>query len=114
MHAFGRLALAALLVVLFASPCLARVATIEATAPLLDQSEQSVKAALAEAVETAVHRAIAMGFSWVAISKALVLEDMVSVQILASDTDPDGEGEAEPAAGGAPGPGPDPAAKLPV
>ncbi len=110
-----RSAVGMLMVVLalaFASPCLAQVAAIEATAPLPDYSERSIMRAMLEAVETAVQRALTLGFSWAALSRTLVLEDRVTVQILATDADPDGEGEAEAAPGGAPGPGPHPAAKL--
>jgi hypothetical protein len=72
------------------------MATIEATAPLQDHSQQSIETAVAVAVETAVYQAIAMGFSWAAISQALVSEDAVTVQLLAGDTtleleDEDGE-----------------------
>ena len=94
-----RSAVAALLLVLgMASPGLARVAAIETTAPLSDHAEQSVRAALEEAVNTAVKGAVAMGLRWFKISKALVLEDLVTVQILATDTasEPEGEGTPEP------------------
>jgi hypothetical protein len=94
-----RSAVAALLLVLgMASPGLARVAAIETTAPLSDHAEQSVRAALEEAVNTAVKGAVAMGLRWFKISKALVLEDLVAVQILATDTasEPEGEGTPEP------------------
>jgi hypothetical protein len=97
-----RSAVAALLLVLgAASPGLARIASIETTAPLSNHAEQTVKAALEEAVNTAVKGAVAMGLRWFKISKALVLEDLVAVQILATDTasEPEGvepEGEAAP------------------
>jgi hypothetical protein len=48
--------------------------------------------------------AVAMGFSWVRVSQAFVLEDMVTVRILATDTEPEGvEDEEEPLPGGEPG-----------
>jgi len=105
MCAFGRLAVVALLVAAVASPGLARMATIEATAPLRDHSERSVQAALVAAVGRAIDRAMALGFSRIAIGRAFVLKDRVSVQILASDTDlgedeDDEDEEADPGLGG--------------
>ncbi len=84
-------AIAFLLVLSVASPSLARMAAIETTAPLQDHSEQSIKTAVTEAVETAVRGAKAMGLRWIHLRGALVLADMVTVQILASDTEPKGE-----------------------
>ncbi len=69
----------------------ARLATIETTAPLPDRSDPSVRAALKEAVESAVRGAIAMDFSWVEVTEALVLQDRVTVRILATDTEPEGQ-----------------------
>ena len=49
-----------------------------------------------------------MGLSWVKISRALVLQDIVTVQIFATDTKPEGEEggeEEEPWQGGKPGVG---------
>jgi hypothetical protein len=84
-----------LVVLLTVSPVWARVATIETTAPLRDHAEQSVNAAFQDAVQTAMRGAIAMGLSWVKINRAIVLENMVTVQLLATDTDPTGEEIAE-------------------
>ncbi len=83
------LATAILVVLWVASPGSARVATIETTAPLEDHAELSIKAALKEAVDSAVKGAVAMGLRWVKISHAFVLEDAVAVQILATDTAPE-------------------------
>jgi hypothetical protein len=77
-----------------ATPALARVASIETTAPLADQSEDSIKAALEQAVSTAVRGAVAMGFLWVHVRQAVVFTDLVSVQILASDRELGSEDEA--------------------
>ena len=76
------------LVVFFAtvSPGAATVATIATTAPLEDHQEQSV--ALRAALKAAVAGAQAMGLAWIQISRALVLDDAVAVQILATDEDP--------------------------
>jgi len=106
MRRFSWLALALLLVLGVASPAVARLATIETTAPLQDHAEQSIKTAFKEALQTAVRGAVAMGLSWVKISRALVLQDIVTVQILATDTKPEGEEggeEEEPWQGGKPG-----------
>lgn len=102
MRSLSRFALTSLVVLLMVSPVWARVATIETTAPLRDHAEQSVDAALQDAVETALRGAVAMGLSWVKINRALVLENMVTVQLLATDRDP--EGEEISWQGGQPGP----------
>lgn len=88
-----RFVLPVVLAFALATPALARVAAIETTAPLADQSEESIKAALKQAVLTAVRGAVAMGFQWVQVRQALVFADVVSVQILASDSEPQGEEE---------------------
>ncbi len=102
IRSLGRLALAALLVLSFAAPSPARMASIQTTAHLPDHSEQSIETALAGAVETVVHRAVALGFSSAAITQTLVREDVVSVQILATDTtlEPEDEDAEEPGPGG--------------
>ncbi len=92
MRLLSRLAITFLLVLSLASPTLARVAAIQATASLKDHSEQSVTTAVKEAVERAVRVAVAMGLPWVKVHRALLREDAVSVEILATETDPeDGE-----------------------
>lgn len=91
MRSFGRLALALLLVLALVSPGLAGVATIEATAPLQDHSQESIRAAFMEALKAAVGQAEAMGLPWVAINEVRVLEHKVTVELLASDTDPERE-----------------------
>jgi len=97
MRCFRWLILVAALVAATASPTAAKVAAIQTTAPLQDHAEQSVKTAILEAVQAAVTGAMAMGLPWVQLSKALVLENAVAVQILATDTRPDqGEGEEAP------------------
>jgi hypothetical protein len=64
---------------------LAGGALIETTAPLADGSEESVKAAVIAAIETAVRGASAMGFGWVQLRDAQVSENEVVIQILATD-----------------------------
>lgn len=96
LNLLGLPAIALLLVLSVTSPSLARMAAIETTAPLQDHSEQSIKAAVTEAVETAVRGALAMGLPWIHLRGALVLADMVTVQILATDMEPKGEEAGEP------------------
>ena len=87
------------------SPSAATMASIATTAPLEDHQEQSVKVAFRAALKAAVAGATAMGLPWVRISRALVLDDAVAVQILATDEDlgpgtgeeaPDPENGADP------------------
>jgi hypothetical protein len=97
MRRFRWLALGLVAVLATASPGGAVVATIVTTAPLPDRSEQSVEAAFHDAVRAAVTEAVAMGLPWVLFSHALVLEDAVRVEILATDAAPDaGRGQEEP------------------
>lgn len=99
----GVLAIALLLVLSVASSALARVAAIETTAPLQDYSEQSIEVAVAQAIQTAVRGAVAMGLPWVHLRRAWVIGDTVAVQILATDTEPEEEKSAEPEPGEEPG-----------
>lgn len=85
MRRFTWFTLALLLIVGAAAPSHAMVATIATTTPLEDHQEQSVNAALRAAVRTVVAGAAAMGLPWVQISRVLVLDDSVAVQILATD-----------------------------
>jgi hypothetical protein len=108
MRPLRLLALSSLLVLSLASPGFARVATIEAAMPLQDQSDQSVKAALAEAVQTIARGALAMGLSWVQLNRVLVLHDMLTVQVVATDTDPRDQPEEQQDQQGEEGPQPAP------
>ncbi len=107
MRAFSCFALALLLVLSVVSSAVGRMAVIQTMAPLQDHAKQSIEAAFKEAMQTALKGALAMGFSWVKLSNALVLENMVAVQILATDTRPEGgEGDGkEELPGGEPGAG---------
>lgn len=73
----------------FAPPALAGMAAIETTAALPDQSEASVKAAVDQAVNTAVQGAKAMGLPRIELRGARVLPGAVTVLIIAKDTDAD-------------------------
>lgn len=77
------------LVLALASPSAATVVAIETSAPLEDHAEQSIQAALVAAVEAAITQALAIGLPWVRMHHARVLEDAVTVQILATDTNPE-------------------------
>jgi len=90
----ARLALPVVLAFALATRARAGVASIETTTPLTDQSEDSIKTALEQAVRTAVQGAVAMGFQWVHVRQAVIFTDMVSVRILASDSEPESEDEA--------------------
>ncbi len=108
MRAFSCFALALLLVLSIVSSAVGRMAVIQTMAPLQDHANQSIEAAFKEAMQTALKGALAMGFSWVKLSKALILENMVTVQILVTDTRPEGGGEdggEESLPGGEPGAG---------
>ncbi len=95
MHRLISLSLASFLIIATATPSAARMASIQTTAPLRDHEEQSVKSAVKEAVKSALTGAMAMGLPWVQIRRAVVLEDAVAVQILATDTDPEAATEQQ-------------------
>ncbi len=106
MRRFSWVVLGLAVILATASPSAATVATIATTAPLQDHEEQSVNAALQTALKAAVTGAMAMGLRWVRMSHALVLEDAVAVQIVATDTDPDaGTGQDQGGPDADPGPG---------
>ncbi|MBP1774068.1 MAG: hypothetical protein H6Q86_74 [candidate division NC10 bacterium] len=97
MRRFHGFALALLLILVSAAPTAATVATIATTTPLENHEEQSVNAAVQAALKMAVAGAAAMGLRWFQISHALVLDDAVAVQIVATDEDPEADtGEAAP------------------
>src|SRR5438093_13312048 len=76
-----------------ATPAFARVAMIQTTARLADHSDDGVRAAVRDAVETAVRGARAMGLSHVALQDGSRLDDeTVAIRLVAG-----GAGGAEPA-----------------
>ncbi len=97
------LALVFSLVLSAASTAVAGVAAIETTAPLEDYSEESIKAAVNEAVQTAARGALAMGLPWLHLRGAFVVANMVTVQVLATDVEPQEQEETERAPGLEPG-----------
>jgi hypothetical protein len=113
MRRLTSLCLASALVIAVALPVAAKMAAIETTAPLRDHEEQSVKTALREAVRSAVTGALAMGLPWVQLRRVVVLDNAVTVQVLATDTDPKGEtGDEVPAPDGEVPPGVDEPART--
>jgi len=88
MRPLSCLALALLLIFSFVPFGWAREVTIETAVPLQDDSEQSVKAALTEAIQTIARGALAMDLPWVLLNRVVVLEDTLTIQIFATDTDP--------------------------
>jgi hypothetical protein len=86
------------------------MATIEATAPIVEPSEAGVKAAITHAVQKAARGALAMGFTWLHVQNAYVRQGYVGVQVVAMTRAPDDEPEAAPDPDrppSAPDPGPD-------
>ena len=77
-------ALFAIGLVIAAPAFAASMAVIETVAPLNEQSEEAVKAAVMTAVETATRGAQAMGLPEVALKGVRVLPEMVIIQILAT------------------------------
>lgn len=105
MRTIARLAAAFVLTLSVVSPTSARMATIRTTAPLADQSEESITIALNEAVTIALQGVVAMGLRWFRVGEALVIDDVVSVEILATDTVPEGEASSQPGPGEGPSEG---------
>jgi hypothetical protein len=80
-----RLAIPLLAIVSLATPSFAKMAAIQTAVPVEDQSQSSIQTAAEQAVETAVRGAIAMGLPKVQLHRAVVVSNMVVVQILATD-----------------------------
>lgn len=96
MRRLTGLAVASLLVRSIASPGLAGVAAITTPPPLLDCPEESITVGFLGAVAVALTGAVAMGLGWFQAREALVLDDMVTIQVLATGVKPDVRDEAEP------------------
>jgi hypothetical protein len=75
----------AFLMVIVTSPAQATVVKMETAALLADLSEQSVDAALRQAVETCIRGAAAMGLSRFWLDHVDVISDHVVVRIFATD-----------------------------
>jgi len=109
------------LLVCAAQTATASGAVIQTTAPLSDGSDESVKVAMASAIDRAVRGASAMGFSWVQLQDARIAEHEVVVEILATDDDPDQDVTPGPDAdkpnedpAGEPAPSRAPSSRVPI
>jgi hypothetical protein len=83
------------LILAAALPAAAAVVLVTAAAPLEDESDQSVQAALDQAVGLAVRDAMLMGLRPVQLTDAQVWGNQVVVEILATDVQPD-DGDVAP------------------
>jgi|RhiMetdeSRZDD1v2_1073273.scaffolds.fasta_scaffold56037_6 hypothetical protein len=96
MKRIGGFVLALVLVLGTAAPSMAQLTSITGTAPLADQSEDSLQSALDQAVGQAVDRAVALGLRPLELEGAIVGPDYVLVRILATDTEPEPDEETAP------------------
>ena len=94
MATIARVAVAVLLTLVVSAPAGATTVRIETAAPLTDQSDQSLDAALKQAMEKSVRGAAAMGLSMVWFDQAFVFQGRVVVRMLATDEVP-GDGDDE-------------------
>lgn len=72
------------------------MAAIEATAPLGDQSEEGVKAAIVTAVQKAARGALAIGLPWLHVQGAYVRPGYVGVQVVAMARPPEDDPQVRP------------------
>lgn len=90
-----RLAVVVLALVSLTAPAFAKMAAIQTAVPVEDESQSSIQSAAEQAVETAVRGAVAMGLPKVQLHRAVVVSNMVVIQILASDEPQDREGQKD-------------------
>jgi hypothetical protein len=76
-----------MLVMALTAPAWARTVKIETAVPLSDHSPETLERAIREALDTTVQGATAMGFSWIRLDGARVLENSVVVRMVATDDD---------------------------
>jgi len=81
------LILAVFLALALVTPALADTVVITAAAPLENQSDEAVQAALDAAVGTAVDGAMEMGLRPIRLASAEVWSDRVVVQVVATDSE---------------------------
>src|SRR5262249_4378522 len=93
---FGAASAVLLIVLASASPVAAGMAGIETATKVDEHSNDGVKAAVVTAVETAARGAKAMGLPQITVRGVRVLQEIVIVQILATDGAPVATPEAEP------------------
>ncbi len=85
-----------LLTMALISPAWGRTVLIETTVPLADDSEETLKRAMKQAIERAVLGATALGLSWVRVDGAQVFLDALRLRMIATDDDPrDDDGEPD-------------------
>jgi len=92
-HAVAALAL----VLIAAAPGWSRTVKMETAAPVTDQSDESMQAALRSAVEACIRGAAAMGLSWIYFSGAALQGDQLVVQMIASDEGESNDADPGPA-----------------
>jgi hypothetical protein len=88
MRKFVPLALALLLMSAMVSPAWARVVVIEATVPLADESEETLRSAVKKAIENAVRGAAALGLRSLQVNGARVFSNALVLRLIATDDDP--------------------------
>jgi len=89
MRKFVPLALALVLLLAMVPPAWARVVVIEATVPLADNSEETLKSAVRKAIENAVLGAAALGLRSLQVNGAQVFSNALVLRLIGSDDDPD-------------------------
>ena len=73
------------------APAFARVAMIETSVALADESQTAVDAAITEAVDSVMRAALAMGLSHVQLMRAAIVEHVLVIGIVATDTPSTGD-----------------------
>jgi hypothetical protein len=75
------------------APAFARVAMIETSVALADESQTAVDAAITEAVDSVMRAALAMGLSHVQLMRAAIVEHVLVIGIVATDTPSTGDAD---------------------
>lgn len=89
MRKFVPLALAVLLMATMVPAAWARVVVIEATVPLADDSEETLRSAVKKAIENAARGATALGLRSLRLNAAEVFSNALVLRLIATDEDPD-------------------------
>jgi len=89
MRKFVPLALTLVLLLAMVPPAWARVVVIEATVPLADDSEETLKSAVKKAIENAVRGAAALGLRSLQVNGAQVFSNALVLRLIGTDEDPD-------------------------
>ncbi len=88
MRKFVPLALTLLLMSAVVPTAWARVVVIEATVPLADESEETLRSAVKKAIENAVRGAAALGLRSLQVNGARVFSNALVLRLIATDDDP--------------------------